>query len=87
MPGSTCAAVRPPTRPVACDAAPCAPGSYAELDGGAVGLVLDSSGLLAVSMDQRSAAEELGLDVGDQVTLTASDDAGITQPVTLRRQP
>ena len=61
--------------------------SYAELGGGSVGLVLDSSGLLAVSMDQRSAAEELGLDVGDQVTLTASDDGGITQPVTLRRQP
>jgi len=60
--------------------------SYAELGGGAVGLVLDSSGLLAVSMDQRSAAEELGLDVGDQVTLTASEDAGITQQVTLRRQ-
>lgn len=60
--------------------------SYAELGGGVVGLVLDSSGLLAVSMDQRSAAEELGLDVGDQVTLTASDDAGITQQVTLRRQ-
>ena len=60
--------------------------SYAELGGGAVGLVLDSSGLLAVSMDQRSAAEELGLDVGDQVTLTASDDAGITQQVTLRRR-
>jgi len=64
--------------------------SYAELGGGAVGLVLDSSGLLAVSMDQRSAAEELGLDVGDQVTLTASDAAGITQQVTqqvtLRRQ-
>jgi S-adenosylmethionine hydrolase len=60
--------------------------SFAELAGGAVGLVLDSSGLLAVAMDQRSAAEELGLDVGDQVTLTASDDSGITQPVTLRRQ-
>jgi hypothetical protein len=59
--------------------------SYAELAGGAVGLVLDSSGLLAVAMDQRSAAEELGLDVGDQVTLTASDEAGITQQVTLRR--
>ncbi len=60
--------------------------SYGELAGGAVGLVLDSSGLLAVSMDQRSAAEELGLDVGDQVTLTAAgDDDGLTQPVTLRR--
>jgi S-adenosyl-L-methionine hydrolase (adenosine-forming) len=60
--------------------------SYAELAGGAVGLVLDSSGLLAVSMDQRSAADELGLDVGDQVTLTAAgDDEGIAQSVTLRR--
>ncbi len=61
--------------------------SFAELIGGAVGLVLDSSGLLAVAMDQRSAADELGLDVGDQVTLTASGDAGITQPVSLRPRP
>jgi S-adenosyl-L-methionine hydrolase (adenosine-forming) len=61
--------------------------SYGELSGGAIGLVLDSSGLLAVSMDQRSAAEELGLDVGDQVTLTASDDRGATQPVALRQRP
>jgi len=60
--------------------------SFAELTAGAVGLVLDSSGLLAVAMDQRSAADELGLDVGDQVTLTASVDEGVTQPVTLRRQ-
>ena len=64
--------------------------SFAELTTGAVGLVLDSSGLLALAMDQRSATDELGLDVGDQVTLTASDDAsdgtGVTQPVTLRRQ-
>jgi S-adenosyl-L-methionine hydrolase (adenosine-forming) len=59
--------------------------SYAELSGGTVGLVLDSSGLLAVSMDQRSAADELGLDVGDQVTLTVGDDPGVTQPVSLRR--
>ena len=59
---------------------------FAELSAGAVGLVLDSTGLLAVAMDQRSAADELGLDVGDQVTLTASGDEGITQPVTLRRQ-
>jgi S-adenosylmethionine hydrolase len=63
--------------------------SYAELQGGTVGLVLDSSGLLAVSMDQRSAADELGLDVGDQVTLTVADDQpdghGVTQNVSLRR--
>ena len=58
--------------------------SFAELVGGAIGLVLDSSGLLALAMDQRSAAEELRLDVGDQVTLTACTDAGVTQPVTLR---
>ena len=61
--------------------------SFAELAGGAVGLVLDSSGMLAVAMDQRSAADELGLDVGDQVTLTAADDDTITQPVSLRRHP
>lgn len=60
--------------------------SYAELAGGAVGLVIDSSGLLALSMDQRSAAEELALDVGDQVTISASDDDRLTQPVQLRRR-
>ncbi len=74
--------------------------SFAELVGGSIGLVIDSSGLLAVAMDQRSAAEELGLDVGDQVTLTADDTsspntsspntsspniAGVTQQVTIRR--
>ncbi|MET0909390.1 MAG: SAM-dependent chlorinase/fluorinase, partial [Ilumatobacteraceae bacterium] len=61
--------------------------SFADLAGGAIGLVVDSSGLLAVAMDQRSAAEELGLDVGDQVTLSADvADAsdGLTQPVTIR---
>ena len=61
-------------------------GSYAELDPGAVGLVLDSCGLLALSMDQRDAAEELGLAAGDQVTLLASDGTGDArpQPVSLR---
>jgi hypothetical protein len=55
--------------------------------GGAVGLVLDSSGLLAVAMDQRSAADELGLAAGDQVTLLPSDgpeQPGTSQPVSLR---
>ena len=47
--------------------------SFAELAGGAVGLVLDSYGMLAVSMDQRSAADELGLAAGDQVTLVSLD--------------
>ena len=38
-------------------------------------------------MDRRSAAEELGLGVGDQVTLTADESGapgGVTQRVTLR---
>lgn len=61
--------------------------SYAVLVGGAVGLVLDSYGMLALSMDQRSAAEELGIDVGDQVTLVpAEDDPAESQPVTLGRR-
>ena len=48
--------------------------SFSELSGGAVGLVLDSYGMLAVSMDQRSAAEELGLSPGDQVTIVSLED-------------
>jgi len=61
--------------------------TYADLAGGAVGLVLDSVGLLAVAMDQRSAADELGLAAGDQVTLLpGGDDEPVTQPVTLRTQ-
>lgn len=63
--------------------------SYAELTTGSIGLVLDSSGLFAVSMDQRSAAKELGLDIGDQVTLqpaSDSDSSGVTQSVTIGRR-
>jgi S-adenosylmethionine hydrolase len=48
--------------------------SFAELARGAVGLVLDSYGMLAVAMDQRSAAQELGLTAGDQVTIQSLDD-------------
>lgn len=59
--------------------------SFAELDPGAVGLVLDSSGLLALAMDQRSAADELGLAAGDQVTLLPGEaQVAQPQPVTLR---
>ena len=36
---------------------------------GEVGLVVDSYGLLAVSVDRNSAAAELGLRAGDPVTL------------------
>ena len=62
--------------------------SFSDVGPGAVGLVVDSSGLLAVVMNQRSAADELGLDAGDQVTLRSDDSAdpgdGRSQPVTIR---
>ncbi len=65
--------------------------SFADLGAGAVGLVTDSFGMLAVSMDQRSAADELGLAAGDQVTLlpagaaSVEADAAQSQPVRISR--
>lgn len=44
--------------------------TFAELPTGTVGLVVDANGLLAVTMNQRSAAEEIGIDDGDQVVIT-----------------
>jgi len=62
--------------------------SFAAIAGGAVGLVVDSSGLLAIAMDQRSAAEELGLAAGDQVTLTPSDgDVAVPAPAPVTIRP
>jgi S-adenosylmethionine hydrolase len=49
--------------------------TFAELDGGAAGLVLDSYGMLAIALDQRSAAEELQLATGDQVVIVSLDDS------------
>ncbi len=43
--------------------------------------------MLALVLDQRSAAMELGIGAGDQVTLTALTDGpapGQTSPVTMR---
>ena len=48
--------------------------NFAALGPGQPGLVLDSYGMLAVCLDRRSAAEELGLVAGDQVLLAALDD-------------
>jgi S-adenosylmethionine hydrolase len=61
-------------------------GAFADVGGGALGLVVDSPGLLAIVMDQRSAADELGLAVGDQVTLTPAGDGppAPAQPVSIR---
>jgi S-adenosylmethionine hydrolase len=54
--------------------------SFAALGPGQPGLVLDSYGMLAVCLDRRSAAEELGLVAGDQVQLAALEDSqsGVT---------
>jgi S-adenosylmethionine hydrolase len=48
--------------------------SYAALKTGEVGLVVDSYGLLAVSVDRGSAAGDLGLHAGDPVTLEPLTD-------------
>lgn len=63
--------------------------SFAELGPGAVGLVLDSYGMLALSLDRRSAAEELRLGAGDAVTLTPltdGDSPAVETPVQLGRR-
>jgi S-adenosylmethionine hydrolase len=46
--------------------------AYADLAPGQIGLLVDSYGLLAVALDRRSAADELGLHPGDAVTLEAA---------------
>lgn len=48
--------------------------TYAELGSGQVGLVVDSYGLLALAMDRRSVATELGLSEDDPVTIEALTD-------------
>jgi S-adenosylmethionine hydrolase len=58
--------------------------SYAALKTGEVGLVIDSYGLLAVSVDRGSAAAELGLHAGDPITLDPfADEEDHTVPVQL----
>ncbi len=46
--------------------------SFADIGPGQVGLVVDSWGMLAVALDRRSAADELGLAAGDEVVLDRS---------------
>ncbi|CAB4691559.1 hypothetical protein IMCC26207_104150 [Actinobacteria bacterium IMCC26207] len=62
--------------------------SFSELSTGALGLVIDSYGALALVCDRASAAQELGLDTGDALTLSPLDSAeeparGVTTPVQL----
>ena len=61
--------------------------TFADVATGAVGLVVDGCGMLALVLDQRSAAIDLGIGAGDQVTLAPLADGqppGATSPVTLR---
>ncbi len=66
--------------------------AFAELPSGMLGLVLDSHGMLALALDQRSAAAELSLAQGDPVIVAGLDEqetgaalGGVTSPVELRR--
>jgi S-adenosylmethionine hydrolase len=49
--------------------------AYDDLGAGALGLVIDSYGMLAVSLDRHSAADALALAAGDAVRLEPLDDA------------
>jgi S-adenosylmethionine hydrolase len=46
--------------------------TFADLKAGEVGLLTDSYGLVAVALNRRSAAGELGLGAGDPVRLEPS---------------
>ena len=64
--------------------------SFGALGPGTIGLVLDSQGMYALAMDQRSAAAELRVAVGDAVVVAAIGDGGAhadrrVDPVELRR--
>jgi hypothetical protein len=64
--------------------------TFSDVATGAVGLVVDSCGMLALVLDQRSAAMDLGIGPGDQITLApltegaTTGGSGETSPVTLR---
>ena len=57
---------------------------FAAVDGGAIGAVIDSYGMVALAVDRGSAAEALGLGAGDAVLVfSGQNDAPVTS-VTLR---
>jgi S-adenosylmethionine hydrolase len=64
--------------------------TYAAIETGEIGLVVDSYGLLSISVYRSSAADELGLGTGDEVVLGPLDDdapRGVVTPVTLGERP
>ena len=48
--------------------------TYGAVPAGAIGLVVDAYGLISLAANRHSAAGDLGLDVGDSVTLAVPDD-------------
>jgi S-adenosylmethionine hydrolase len=62
--------------------------TFADVGAGALGLVVDSYGMLAVVADRSSAAEELGVAAGDEVVVAALEGDGppvaVTTTVRLR---
>jgi S-adenosylmethionine hydrolase len=58
---------------------------FAEIDGGAIGAVVDSYGMISLAVDRSSASQALRLSAGDAVLVFAGD-GGTTSPVTLRQQ-
>ncbi len=62
-------------------------GTYGDIAGGGIGLVIDSYGLLSVAIDRASAALELGAAEGDQITLRPAEGTGVSVPVELSTRP
>jgi S-adenosylmethionine hydrolase len=62
--------------------------TFGEIPAGGFGLLVDSYGLLSIAVDRGSAAAELGLTEGDELTLWPSDrPATVSSPVTLQAKP
>lgn len=65
--------------------------TYADVATGEIGLVVDSYGLVSIATNRTSAADELRIGTGDEVTLAAIGDdaprAGTITPVTLQEKP
>ncbi len=62
--------------------------TFADIPTGGFGLMVDSYGLLAIAVDRGSAAAELELSEGDEITLWRSDRAPtVSSPVTLQARP
>jgi S-adenosylmethionine hydrolase len=60
--------------------------TFADIGAG-LGLVTDSYGMLAISLDRASAADELGVAAGDQVVIVAGEEpSGSSTPVQLGRR-